>query len=179
MTERARPAVYLQALQPMAETTGEHNSYGFRPQRRCAEAIDQCVKGLRQKSSATWLLEGDIHGCFANIRLTWLEEHLPMHKGVWSRWLHRGVLDRGTRWPPTAGVPPGGILAPVVSNMVLDGRETVVHGGSWQRRVYHINDGRWADDFIVTATSRQVLDDAVLPRINAFLAARGVRLSPT
>ncbi|MGH2611263.1 MAG: group II intron maturase-specific domain-containing protein, partial [Tepidiformaceae bacterium] len=56
---------------------------------------------------------------------------------------------------------------------------TVVHGGSWQRRVYPINDGRWADDFIVTATSRQVLDDAVLPRINAFLAARGVRLSPT
>jgi len=67
----------------------------------------------------------------------------------------------------------------VISTMVLDGLEAVVHGGSWHRRVHHSNSVRWADDFIVTAKSRQVLEDTVLPRINAFLAARGVRLSPT
>jgi RNA-directed DNA polymerase len=55
----------------------------------------------------------------------------------------------------------------------------VGHGGRWHRRVHSINDVRWADDFIVTATSRQVLEDMILPRINAFLAERGVRLSPT
>jgi RNA-directed DNA polymerase len=63
--------------------------------------------------------------------------------------------------------------------MVLDGLEAVVHGGRWHRRVHNINYVRWADDFIVTANSRQVLEDTVLPRMNAFLAARGVRLSPT
>jgi RNA-directed DNA polymerase len=62
---------------------------------------------------------------------------------------------------------------------VWDGLETVVHGSNWPRRGHHITDVRWADDFIVTANSRQVRDDTVRPRINAFLAVRGVRLSPT
>jgi RNA-directed DNA polymerase len=60
MEDRARQAVYLQVLQPIAETTADRNSYGFRPKRRCADAIDQCFKALRQKGSATWILEGDI-----------------------------------------------------------------------------------------------------------------------
>jgi RNA-directed DNA polymerase len=179
LTDRARQAVSLQALQPIAETTGDHNSYGFRPKRRCADAIDQGFQVLRQKSSATWILEGDIQGFFDNIRLTWLEARIPMNKRVLSRWLHSGFLDRGTLWPTTAGVPQGGMISPVISNMVWDGLETVVHGGSWHRRVHNLDYVRWADDFIVTATSRQVLEDSVLPRINAFLAERGVRLSPT
>jgi RNA-directed DNA polymerase len=53
MEDRARQAVYLQALQPIAETQADPNSYGFRPKRRCADAIDQCFKMLRQKTSAT------------------------------------------------------------------------------------------------------------------------------
>jgi RNA-directed DNA polymerase len=71
------------------------------------------------------------------------------------------------------------IISPVVRHMVLDGLEAVVHGSSWHRRVHHITDVRWADDFIGTASSRQVLADTVRPRIHAFLAARGVRRSPT
>jgi RNA-directed DNA polymerase len=61
----------------------------------------------------------------------------------------------------------------------LEGLETVVQGGSGHRRVHTINDVRWADDCIVTATSRQVLEASVRPRIKACLAERGVRLSPT
>jgi RNA-directed DNA polymerase len=178
LTDRARQAVDLQALQPIAET-GDHHSYGVRPKRRCAEAIDPCLKVLRQHTSATWIWEGDSQGCFDNMRLPWLEAHIPMHKRVWSRWLHSGFLDRGTRLPTTAGVPHGGMIAPVRSHLGLAGLETVVHGGSWHRRVHHINYVRWADDFIVTAPSRQVLEDSVLPGLHAVLAERGVRLSPT
>jgi len=57
MDDRARQAVHLQALYPIAETLADHNSYGFRPKRRCADAIDQCFKILRQKTSADWILE--------------------------------------------------------------------------------------------------------------------------
>jgi RNA-directed DNA polymerase len=64
MVDRARPALYLQALQPIAETVAAPNSYGFRPKRQCADAIDQCFNGLRQHTAATWILEGDIHGFF-------------------------------------------------------------------------------------------------------------------
>ena len=94
-----------------------------------------------------------------------------------STWLRSGFLDHGALSPTTAGVPQGGIISPVVSNLVLDGLEAVVPGSAWQRRSHHINDIRWADEFIVTANTRQVLEETILPRINAFLAERGVRLS--
>jgi RNA-directed DNA polymerase len=177
MVDRARQALYLQALQPIAETLADPNSSGFRPKRRCADAIDQCFNILRQKTSATWVLEGDIQGFFDNIAFSWLEAHLPMHKCVLSKWLRSGFMDHGALYPTTAGVPQGGIISPVVSNLVLEGLEAVVHGGTWHRRVHNINDVRWADDCIVTANSRQVLEETVLPRITAFLAERGLRLS--
>jgi RNA-directed DNA polymerase len=120
-----------------------------------------------------------MHGCFDNIAFAWLEAHIPMHKRLLSTWLRRGVVDRGARFATTAGVPQGGIISPVISHMVLAGLEAVVQGGDWHRRVHHINDVRWADDFLVTANSREVLEETVRPRINAFLAARGVRLAPT
>ncbi|HEV8718323.1 MAG TPA: group II intron reverse transcriptase/maturase [Candidatus Binatia bacterium] len=175
--ERARQAVYLQALQPIAETQADPNSYGFRPKRRCADAIDQCFKALRQKTSATWILEGDIHGFFDHIAFSWIEEHIPMNKRILAKWLRCGLIDHGAWYPTTAGVPQGGIISPVISNLVLDGLEAIVQGSSWHRSIHNINYVRWADDFLVTATSRQVLETDTLPRIAAFLAERGVRLS--
>jgi len=177
LEDRARQAVYLQALQPIAETTADCNSYGFRPKRQCADALDQCFKVLRQQTSAQWILEGDIAGFFDTIAFPWLEEHIPMNKRVLSKWLRSGFVDQGKLFPTTAGVPQGGIISPVISNMVLDGLEAVVQERSRQRRRHHLNFVRWADDFIVTASSRQVLEERGLPRITAFLAERGVRLS--
>jgi RNA-directed DNA polymerase len=177
--DRARQSLWLQALQPIAETTADRNSYGFRPKRRCADAIDQCFKVLRLKNSARWILEGDIEGFFDHIRFSWLEEHIPMNRRVLSKWLRSGFIERGTLYPTDAGVPQGGTISPAISNQVFDGLEAVIHGSAWQRRVHNINYIRWADDFIVTANSREVLEEVILPRINAFLADRGVRLSPT
>ena len=177
LEDRARQALYLQTLQPIAETQADHNSYGFRPKRRCADAIDQCFKALRQKTSATWILEGDIEGFFDHIAFSWIEEHTPMNKRLLAKWLRSGFLDHGTLYPTTAGVPQGGIISPVISNLVLDGLEHVVCGPSRFRRRHHLHYVRWADDFIVTANSRQVLEEVILPRIAAFLLERGVRLS--
>jgi RNA-directed DNA polymerase len=177
MVERARQALDLQALQPIAETVADPNAYGFRPKRQCAEAIDQGCNVLRQHTSATWILAGDLHGFFDNMACSWIEAPIPRHKGVLSKGLRSGYLDHGALYPTTAGVPQGGSISPGGSTLVLDGREAVVHGGAWHRRVHHINAVRWADDFIVTANSRQVLEETILPRISAFLAERGVRLS--
>ena len=102
-----------------------------------------------------------------------------MHKRVLSKWLRSGFLDRGALLPTTAGVPQGGIISPVISNMVLDGLEAVVHGGSWHRRVHNINYVRWADDFIVTANSRRGLRRDRPAADQRLSRRRGVRLSPT
>jgi RNA-directed DNA polymerase len=177
LEDRARQAVYLQALQPIAETQADPNSYGFRPKRRCADALDQCFKGLRQQTSAPGILEGDIQGFFDHIAFAWIEEHTPMNKRILAKGLRCGFIDQGVLYPTTAGVPQGGMISPVISNLVLDGLEAIVQGSSWQRSVHNLNYVRWADEFLVTATSRQVLTETVLPRLHPFLAERGVQLS--
>ncbi len=57
-------ALYLLALDPIAETTADPHSYGFRPQRSTADAIEQCFIALGNIHTAQWILEGDIKGCF-------------------------------------------------------------------------------------------------------------------
>jgi RNA-directed DNA polymerase len=77
MHDRAMQALYALALQPVAETKGDPNSYGFRLYRSCADAIHQCYIGLAKRHSAQWILEGDIKACFDDISHDWLLEHIP------------------------------------------------------------------------------------------------------
>jgi RNA-directed DNA polymerase len=179
MEDRARQAVHMQALQPIAETLADGNSYGFRVKRQCADAIDQCFKILRQKTSATCILEGDIKGFFDHIAFDWILENIPMNRKVLGAWLHSGFIDRGKKYPTTQGVPQGGVISPVIGNRVLDGLEACVQGSkaSRYRRAHNINFVRYADDFIVTASNEAVLKEEIIPKINAFLEPRGVALS--
>src|SRR5256884_3251176 len=62
MRDRAMQALYLLALDPIAETTADPNSYGFRPRRSCADAIEQCFSILG-RPNPQWILEGDIKSC--------------------------------------------------------------------------------------------------------------------
>ena len=64
LSDRAMQALYLLALDPIAETLADLNSYGFRLERSTADAIDQCHRVLSLKRSAEWILEGDIRSCF-------------------------------------------------------------------------------------------------------------------
>jgi RNA-directed DNA polymerase len=60
---RAMQALHLLALEPIAETTADLNSYGFRPERSTADAGGQCFISLSKKANAEWVLEADIQGC--------------------------------------------------------------------------------------------------------------------
>jgi RNA-directed DNA polymerase len=64
MKDRAMQALYLHALDPIAETQADPNSYGFRSERCCADAIDQAHIVLSNRAGAEWILEGDIKSCF-------------------------------------------------------------------------------------------------------------------
>jgi RNA-directed DNA polymerase len=64
MQDRAYQALHLFALEPIAETTADPNSYGFRKARSVADAIQQCFTTLCRSTSAQWILEGDIKSCF-------------------------------------------------------------------------------------------------------------------
>jgi len=52
------------ALAPVAETTADRNSYGFREGRSCADAVQAAFNALSKPNSATWVLEGGSTGCF-------------------------------------------------------------------------------------------------------------------
>jgi len=64
MLDRAMQALYLLAVDPLSETLGDQNSYGFRKERSTADAIEQAFTALSRKDSAKWILEGDIKACF-------------------------------------------------------------------------------------------------------------------
>ena len=74
--DRAQQALHLLALDPVAETTADKNSYGFRQQRSCADAIQQCFNALRV-ATTQWILEGDIKSCFDAISHDWLLATFP------------------------------------------------------------------------------------------------------
>lgn len=139
MGDRTRQALYMLALQPIAETLGDINSYGFRSKRRCADAIDQIFKILRQKGSSQWILEADIKGFFDNIDFEWIMENIPMNKKVLQAWLKSGFMEGGKLFPTTEGVPQGGIISPVIGNRVLDGLEAIICGSSYYKRKNGIN----------------------------------------
>ena len=64
MQDRAMQALYLLALEPIAETTADRHSYGFRPERSTADAGEQCFTCLARGDRAQWVLEADIKACF-------------------------------------------------------------------------------------------------------------------
>jgi RNA-directed DNA polymerase len=179
--DRAMQALYLQALDPIAETTGDPNSYGFRKERSTADAIQQCFNVLSKRKSPTWILEGDIQSCFDAISHDWLLAHIPMDNVILRKWLKAGFMDQGTLYPTEAGTPQGGIASPVLANLALDGleRELRRHFPRLKRgynaKVHLV---RYCDDWIITACSREVLEQEVKPRVEHFLAARGLSLSP-
>jgi RNA-directed DNA polymerase len=181
MTDRARQALYLLGLDPIVETTADANSYGFRSQRCCADALDQAHKILRKKHSAPWLLEGDIKACFDRISHDWLLAHIPMDKAILRQWLHAGYLEKDAFFATTEGTPQGGIASPALAKATLEGLETLLRerfGATRSQRTRNkVHRVRHADDFISTGTSKQLLRDEGQPLVAHFLAERGLELS--
>jgi RNA-directed DNA polymerase len=182
MADRAMQALWQTALLPIAESKADPNSYGFRPKRSTADAMMACFTALCRKTSAAWILEGDIKACFDQISHDWLIDNVPMEQATLRKWLKAGFCEKGQWFPSEAGTPQGGIASPTLANMVLDGLEQRVWESSGtsdaERRKAKVHFVRYADDFIVTAARREILEQRVMPVIVAFLAERGLTLSP-
>jgi RNA-directed DNA polymerase len=177
---RAMQALHLLALEPVAETTADLNSYGFRPARSTADAGGQCFISLAKKASAEWVLEADIQGCFDKISHDWMIANIPTDKVILKKWLKAGYVYQNELFPTDAGTPQGGIISPVAANMTLDGLEAML-AEKFPRakpRGLKMNMVRYADDFIITGHSKEWLEHEVRPAVAEFLAERGLVLSP-
>jgi RNA-directed DNA polymerase len=170
MVDRGQQALHLLALDPVVETQADRNSYGFRQQRSCADALVQCFLALRS-ANTQWILEGDIKSCFDKISREWLLHHVPMDR----------VIET------TDGTPQGGIISPALANCALDGLERLLRekypAGKRLKSIGSqkpcVNLVRYADDFVITSKSKDLQEGELKPLIEQFLRERGLELSPT
>ncbi len=180
MKDRAMQALYLLALQPVAETLADPHSYGFRPERCTADALVYCHILFSAEKGAEWALEGDIKACFEKISHAWLLAHIPIEKDILRKWLKAGYMEKNVLHATEEGTPQGGTISPVIANMALDGLSQHLqerfprskHGNSPK-----VNLARYADDFIVTGASKELLEQEVKPLIETFMQERGLSLS--
>tara|TARA_Y100000294_G_scaffold51878_1_gene48902 strand:- start:155 stop:1870 length:1716 start_codon:yes stop_codon:yes gene_type:complete len=187
MKDRVMQALVKLALEPEWEPRFEANSYGFRPGRCTMDAIEALHVTLSRRGSSRWVLDADIAKCFDRIDHEALLARLPVFTTTIRRWLKAGVVELGKRDNTTMGTPQGGIISPLLSNIALDGLELLFGaerpdgGYITPSRRKGENKGisliRYADDFVVTAPSREVLEVYVVPRLEEFLADRGLELS--
>lgn len=117
----------LQVLEPICEAKFYERSNGFRPNRSTEHAIAQCCR-LMQIQHLHYAVDIDIHGFFDNVN------HGKLIRQMWGMGIRdkkllcivkqmlkaQVVLPDGTRITPTKGTPQGGILSPLLSNIVLN-----------------------------------------------------------
>lgn len=181
MQDRAMQALYLLALEPVVETTGDRNSYGFRRARSAADAMEQCHNVLSHGYAARWVLEGDIKSCFDRIRHDWLLDHVVTDRVVLRKWLQAGFMDGSVLYPTMEGTPQGGIISPCLANAALDGLERALAERlprtSRAGKRAKVNLIRYADDFLITGSTEELLAEVIRPVVVSFLRERGLELS--
>ena len=182
MKDRAMQALYLLALEPIAEMTADPHSYGFRKERCPQDAIQQCHTILCRQNSPKWVLEGDIKGCFDHISHEWLLNNIPMDTKILKKWLKCGVIFKGELFTTDEGTMQGGIISPTLANMTLDGLGKLLAtknkrvNRKYEKYSPMVNMVRYADDFIITGRTKETLED-IKPMLVEFLSERGLKLS--
>jgi len=172
--DRVAQAALLNVLEPIFEREFAEQSYGFRPNRGCKDALRR-VDGLL-KEGYTWVVDADLESYFDTIPHTKLMERVEerVSDGAVLRlvkgYLKQEVMEGMKRWTPEGGSPQGAVISPLLSNIYLNpldhemekkGREMV----------------RYADDFVILSRSREEAEKA-LEEVREWVEQAGLRLHP-
>lgn len=181
MKDRAMQTLYLLALQPIEETLGDKNSFGFRKDRSCQDACERIYMSLCHKTDPKWILEGDIKGCFDNISHNWIIENIPIDKKIIKQFIKAGYIYQKQLFPNSKGAAQGGAISPTIANIVLDGLEETIYNKMRNKSnkkgyIHKPRFIRYADDFIVAGDSIETLEE-IKAIIKDFLRKRGLELS--
>lgn len=155
--DRIAQEVVRRLLEPIFEPMFHEHSYGFRPGRNCHMAIEQALVMHRQGKSH--VLDADIKGFFDNIPHEVIMEAVAAEVAdgnildLIERFLKAGVMEDGKLKPTTVGTPQGGVVSPLLANIVLNYLDWKLHaaGHSFVR---------YADDFVVICRSQAQADEA-------------------
>lgn len=180
--DRVHQARVKNALEPEWEAAFEARSYGFRPGRGCQDAIRSIyltAKGADTKRG--WVLDADLSAAFDRISHEYLMRTLgcfPARKQV-QGWLKAGVMERGRFAPTEEGTPQGGVVSPLLLNIVLQGMSTAIGAiepGQRDRRKVPPILVRYADDFVVLCDTEEKANE-VKRTLAEWLRPRGLSLN--
>ena len=171
LASRITQEILRMTLEPLVEYHFSERSFGFRPKRRCQDAIQNLFGKLCQKGSRAWLVEGDIRSCFDELS----HQHILDTLQAWQvpqwmrtligRLLKSQVFYEGQLTDTEIGTPQGSGLSPLLSNVALTTLDTFCqeHFG-WKstrkqhgkHRAYRINPiTRYADDWVGVCSTRE------------------------
>lgn len=164
-------------LEPIFEADFCDCSYGFRPKRSATQALE--VLRLRCSRGQRVVVDGDIKSFFDSIDQARLMERVARRicdrrvLRLIRQWLRAGVMEDGEVRKSTTGTPQGGVISPLLANIVLDELDEV-----WAREWSHLGElVRYADDFVVVCRTRRQADEA-LARVRTILEQMRLELHP-
>lgn len=182
--DRCHQARVRHALEPEWEARFELRSYGFRPGRSCQDAVEAIFNTLRGKTAKRlWILDADLEAAFDRIEHDHLLGQLGSFpaRGLIRGWLKAGVFENGKGFAPTErGSPQGGVVSPLLLNIVLHGLEEAagvrylssgVDAGSVRRDSPVVV--RYADDLLALCHTREQAEQ-VKARLVEWLRPRGL-----
>jgi len=125
LVDRCHQGRVRNAREPQWEAQFEPKSYGFRPGRGCADAIETLFNTLKGKSKRVWIVDSDLAAAFNKIdhgRLLDALGSFPARDMI-AGWLKAGVIEDGAFTPTEEGTPQGGVISPLLMNVALHGLE--------------------------------------------------------
>jgi len=153
------------------------NSYGFRPNRNCHQALDRLDKIIMSKP-INHIIDADIKGFFDNVNHEWMKKFLghrisdPSLIRLISRFLRNGYMEEGKIYKTKEGTPQGGIISPILANVYLHYALDL-----WMERVVKprcrgvVEIVRYADDFIICVQYKEDAEkilEALRTRLRKF-----------
>lgn len=172
--DRVAQEVIRRLLEPIFEPLFHDCSFGFRPGRSCHQAIERVLSFHAEGDRVT--LDADISGFFDNIlhKLIVAAVASEVADGnilrTIKKFLAAGVMEYGVFKPTTIGTPQGGVISPLLANIVLNELD-------WRLERAGYRFVRYADDFVIVCNTRSQAE-AALMEVETIMADLELRLSP-
>lgn len=171
---RVAQEVVRRLLSPVFEREFHDDSYGFRPRRNCHMAVEKVIEYAANGYGV--VLDADIKGFFDNISHKLIMDLVAAEVadgnilGLVKKFLRSGVMEDGVIRPTRKGTPQGGVISPLLANIVLNYLD-------WQLQANGFKFVRYADDFVVMCISMAQAEKA-LGFVKRILQDLELELSP-